>query len=360
MKFKTLFRQTALWSAAAISVFFTLIPPVAASAGSVSYGYDNLGRLTNAAYSNGVVITYTYDAAGNRINVSTSGGAALAMPSQSSLLVASASENMIASKTEPALGAGGKRRAVGELHFPIGGEDHAFYGWNNRSVSPQHRVTAAFESDGTQRLLHVQGYAIDAPNAVGLWLNGVLLGYLSESTDGAMSTPSLWLLPAALQLPGENIIEFVPKTKNQIWGVTRLGYYSMGSGLGNQEGLPDGDLSHADGFELNLFSNDALQSDGYLVELAGWDVNRNEEIAFELNEKPMAELLLQSDNRAWGPVAKVLLGSDLLLPGNNRLLISNSYGPLEPWGVCIKRILENYEANNDEANMDESSGQLEQ
>jgi YD repeat-containing protein len=44
-----------------------------ALAGSATYTYDNLGRLTRIAYSNGVVITYTYDAAGNRTAVVTTG-----------------------------------------------------------------------------------------------------------------------------------------------------------------------------------------------------------------------------------------------------------------------------------------------
>ncbi len=45
----------------------------AAFAGSVVYAYDNLGRLSRAAYSNGVVIVYAYDAAGNRTSVVTTG-----------------------------------------------------------------------------------------------------------------------------------------------------------------------------------------------------------------------------------------------------------------------------------------------
>ena len=44
-----------------------------ALAGSVSYAYDTLGRLTTASYSNGVVITYSYDAAGNRSSQITTG-----------------------------------------------------------------------------------------------------------------------------------------------------------------------------------------------------------------------------------------------------------------------------------------------
>lgn len=45
----------------------------AASAGSATHLYDSLGRLTKVTYSNGVVITYVYDAAGNRSSVVTTG-----------------------------------------------------------------------------------------------------------------------------------------------------------------------------------------------------------------------------------------------------------------------------------------------
>jgi len=37
----------------------------AVRADSVTYTYDDAGRLTSATYANGTVITYTYDAAGN-------------------------------------------------------------------------------------------------------------------------------------------------------------------------------------------------------------------------------------------------------------------------------------------------------
>lgn len=42
-------------------------------AGSVTYTYDTLGRITQAAYSTGVVIAYVYDAAGNRSSYVISG-----------------------------------------------------------------------------------------------------------------------------------------------------------------------------------------------------------------------------------------------------------------------------------------------
>lgn len=40
------------------------------SAGVVSYAYDTLNRLTSVNYGNGAVISYTYDAAGNRLTYS--------------------------------------------------------------------------------------------------------------------------------------------------------------------------------------------------------------------------------------------------------------------------------------------------
>ncbi|OJX06764.1 MAG: hypothetical protein BGO72_00240 [Burkholderiales bacterium 70-64] len=45
----------------------------AALAGSASYVYDSLGRLAQVTYSNGVVITYVYDAAGNRTSFTVTG-----------------------------------------------------------------------------------------------------------------------------------------------------------------------------------------------------------------------------------------------------------------------------------------------
>lgn len=45
----------------------------ALQAGSVTYTYDSLGRVTKATYSTGVVIVYVYDAAGNRTSYTVTG-----------------------------------------------------------------------------------------------------------------------------------------------------------------------------------------------------------------------------------------------------------------------------------------------
>ncbi len=51
----------------------------APAAGSAVYRYDSLGRLFKVSYSNGVVITYSYDAAGNRTSHVTTGVVAAAV-----------------------------------------------------------------------------------------------------------------------------------------------------------------------------------------------------------------------------------------------------------------------------------------
>jgi YD repeat-containing protein len=58
-------------------IFVCLLASITATAlclaGSATYTYDALGRLTVTTYANGTSVTYTLDAAGNRKNVSTSG-----------------------------------------------------------------------------------------------------------------------------------------------------------------------------------------------------------------------------------------------------------------------------------------------
>ncbi len=44
-----------------------------AQGGSATNTYDSLGRLSKVTFSNGTVVTYTYDATGNRTTVVTTG-----------------------------------------------------------------------------------------------------------------------------------------------------------------------------------------------------------------------------------------------------------------------------------------------
>lgn len=62
--------RLALASALAVLALAITAP---SHAGSAAHTYDSLGRLTQVTYSNGVVITYVYDAAGNRTSFVVTG-----------------------------------------------------------------------------------------------------------------------------------------------------------------------------------------------------------------------------------------------------------------------------------------------
>lgn len=61
------------WSAKISGLLLACCLSGGALAGTASYTYDTLGRLTKATYSNGIVITYAYDAAGNRSSTVVAG-----------------------------------------------------------------------------------------------------------------------------------------------------------------------------------------------------------------------------------------------------------------------------------------------
>ncbi|MBO9709878.1 MAG: RHS repeat protein [Caulobacter sp.] len=60
----------------ALAMGIALAATGSASAATVKYGYDALGRLVTVDYGDGKVVTYTYDAAGNRTSVTTVGATA--------------------------------------------------------------------------------------------------------------------------------------------------------------------------------------------------------------------------------------------------------------------------------------------
>jgi len=49
----------------------SLQPKSLLASDSITYGYDSRGRLHTVTYQNGTVITYNYDACGNRTSVVT-------------------------------------------------------------------------------------------------------------------------------------------------------------------------------------------------------------------------------------------------------------------------------------------------
>ncbi len=324
-------RRNAPWSAG--FVLATLAG--SAWAGSVAYTYDSLGRLTQASYAGSIDLAYTYDATGNRSRIVVTGASASATALSTPV---PATDTVVPTKAAAGFAVSPDAPAAGPVLLPTADQDLAVYGWNVDSDQPQYAVEMVFSGDGGDRLLHLQGYAIASPGEVGLWLNDTLLGYLSPAGRGLLSTPSLWLLPAALQVPGENRVALVPLTEGLVWGVTRLGLYPFDSVWGNQEVERGGDLTHADGLELHVFDQGSGCTAGYLIDLSGWDVDSGGEIAIEFNGTPLVELP-PTPEHAWGPGYHLWLAPEMVAAGDNRLSIANRFGSLEPWAVRIDRIL---------------------
>jgi uncharacterized protein RhaS with RHS repeats len=59
----------------ALAMSVVLAAAVPAEAGTISYTYDQLGRLSQVAYPNGAIIRYLYDANGNRTSYVVTGSA---------------------------------------------------------------------------------------------------------------------------------------------------------------------------------------------------------------------------------------------------------------------------------------------
>jgi large repetitive protein len=72
-------RHSLGWASSLLLILALLTAFVAgpATAGTTTYTYDVLGRVTSATYANGTTLSYTYDAAGNRTQLVTNGALAI-------------------------------------------------------------------------------------------------------------------------------------------------------------------------------------------------------------------------------------------------------------------------------------------
>jgi hypothetical protein len=118
-------------------------------------------------------------------------------------------------------------RAVGtsgtiELVLQINVTDTGAYGGRYGSNEHPDELYTTFIGTGTDLTFHVTGFDIDYADELLVSLNGNPLGYLSVGPDQALNAGDSFAIPAALQLPGANLIRFQVKTSGWMWGVTNL------------------------------------------------------------------------------------------------------------------------------------------
>ena len=60
-----------------------------------------------------------------------------------------------------------------------------------------------------------------------VFLNGTQIGYLTPGPDNGLNAGDVFVLDPALQVAGENRIEFRERVEGWTWGVTNLGVFNL-------------------------------------------------------------------------------------------------------------------------------------
>jgi len=313
--------------AAASLLCLSLSAPTEVNAAAQTYAYDALDRLIRVDYPDRSSISYTYDATGNRLSqvitgVDTDGDG---LPDATD---PDDDNDGVPDDTDSAPLDPTNTGAV--IALPLNAIQTAQHGFSWGDNAYRSLLAATFTGDGTDRLLHVQGYDLDSVDELAIWLNGNLLGALTQTTNNALGTAGLWWLPAAAQVTGVNRIEVRQKSAGEKWGVTGLGLYAPGAVFGTLQTLVGGDRTHGGGFELHL----PQTSDGYLLGLSDYDSDSDGELVLTLNGAALVSVP-KGTNAAWGTAYQVPLPGAWLRPGDNLLLVKNRGLATENWGLRL-------------------------
>lgn len=148
----------------------SLVAATAFAAETVTYSYDDAGRLTNAAYGGGANIAYAYDAGGNLLmrTVTAAGGTTYTL-----VYTAGAGGSIVGVATQVVAegGSGTPVEAVGADTSVVFGAWSDGNGDNPRTdanVTADLAVVAGFESEGGAALDWYAGHGFE-PEPGGLW-----------------------------------------------------------------------------------------------------------------------------------------------------------------------------------------------
>lgn len=161
----------------------------------------------------------------------------------------------------------------------------------NGTTDEDGSILASFTGTTADLDLTFEGYDIDNASEVELFLNGTSLGFLAKGVNNGLADYS-FTIPAADQLVGENIIEFVQTTPSYKWGLTNLLVSPTPTGP-----QPDFTLTQdvQDSTEYGNKYNGATDEDGVIIaeftgtsgdlELSfkGFDIDNGSEIEVLLN-----------------------------------------------------------------------------
>ncbi|MEZ5742145.1 MAG: S8 family serine peptidase [Sphingomonadaceae bacterium] len=196
-------------------------------------------------------------------------------------------------------------------------------------------VSAAFAGTSEDLILTVTGFDVTWYGEVKVYLNGAQLGTMLKSSAGG-TAPSQFTIPAADQLPGDNLIEFTAKYAHQPWGITDVLLESVNA---TDFTLTPGTTET--GYYGNQF-NGAADLDGtvsaefagtggdLVLSVTGYDVTWYGEVKVYLNGAQIGTML-RSPELGTAPSEFLIPAADQL-PGDNLLEFTAKFAH-QPWGV---------------------------
>jgi Zn-dependent metalloprotease len=179
---------------------------------------------------------------------------------------------------------------------PDGGEYGHNFGTDQNDVS----LFAVFNGSEMDLELSVTGYDVDFTDEVAVFLNGDLLGHLSTGSNDALNAGDTFLIQAAEQHPGMNVIEIQQRTPGFKWGVTNLLLMNFQPDVTLTIGFQDsGEYGHNFGSNQHeTVLTAAFQSSGTDLRLTvtGFDIDFADEVAVYLNWRLLGYLVVGSNN----------------------------------------------------------------
>ncbi len=217
------------------------------------------------------------------------------------------------------------------LPLPTDGFDSTGYGSGYGSDSHPTRVVFSFQSDGSDRLLHLRAFDVNVDDELGIYLNGALLGHPAKTGDQLLGRPGQWWLPAALQRDGENRVEVRQLRDGWTWGIDDLGLLAPGLAVGQLDPALGGIASPAgDGYDLYLPADPY----GWLLGLSHYAPGSASTTTLALAGATV--LSLTTGN---GPTRYAVLDGGWLAGGGQRLSIANNRGDTQALGLAIRALL---------------------
>jgi len=228
-----------------------------------------------------------------------------------------------------------------EIGLEEGVIDPGQYGYNYGMSLHETQFVATFEGTTTDLALSVTGYDIDYVDEIAVYLNGVLLGYLSPGSNNGLNAGDSFCIPAVDQLSGENRIRFAEKTAGFTWGVTNLLLaedmagtvcpsevaLTMGVMDTGQYGYNYGTSVH----ETELIATFTGTTTDVVFSVTGYDIDYVDEIAVYLNGVLLGYLSPGANNGLNGRDSFCIAAVDQLSGENRIRLVQKTAG--FTWGV---------------------------